>query len=70
MFKGNQAKFIFQQDGARPHTAAITRKTLSDEGVSVLKWPPYSPDLNIIENIWGLVQARMDKKYFATFGAF
>lgn len=33
----------------------------------MLSWPPNSPDLNIIENLWGLVQSRLNKKYFPSF---
>ena len=42
----NRKGVIFHQDNARPHTASLTSKKISDE----LKWellphPPYSPDL-------------------------
>lgn len=39
-------------------------------GIDVLSWPPNSPDLNIIENLWGIVQQRLNKRYFASFTAF
>ena len=32
-----------------------TRRAFNDEGVKMLCWPPKSPDLNPIENIWGIM---------------
>jgi hypothetical protein len=43
--------YIFQHDNAPCHKAIHTLAYLKTEGVEVLdSWPPYSPDLSIIEN--------------------
>jgi hypothetical protein len=42
----------FLQDNAKIHTAIKTRKWLRDNTVRLLEIPPYSPDLNGIENVW------------------
>ncbi|KAK3557198.1 hypothetical protein QTP70_024674 [Hemibagrus guttatus] len=56
------ADFIFQQDLAPAHTAKSTKSWLNDHGVGVLDWPANSPDLNPIENIWGIVKRKMRNK--------
>ncbi len=53
---------IFQQDLAPVHTAKSTKSWLNDHGVGVLDWPANSPDLNPIENLWGIVKRKMRNK--------
>ena len=45
--------WILQHDNAPIHTAKVVKDMLSSKNVPTLPWPPYSPDLNIIENVWG-----------------
>ncbi len=56
------ADFIFQQDLAPAHTAKGTKSWFNDHGVTVLDWPANSPDLNPIENLWGIVKRKMRNK--------
>ncbi len=53
------ADFIFQQDLAPAHTAKGTKSWFNDHGVTVLDWPANLPDLNPIENLWGIVKRKM-----------
>ena len=45
---------VLQQDYAPVHTASIIKNFSLENEWQVLDWPPYSPDLNIIENLWAL----------------
>jgi DDE superfamily endonuclease/Helix-turn-helix domain len=43
---------IFMQDNASSHVAALTRKELEERNIPIYDHPPFSPDLNPIENAW------------------
>jgi DDE superfamily endonuclease len=50
---------IFQQDNAPSHTAHIVRDYIASLGREIMIWPPYSPDLNPIENLWTLLKQKI-----------
>lgn len=53
---------VFQQDGARVHTSRVTLSFLGCKGVHFMEnWPPRSPQLNPIENLWALVQRKVSE---------
>lgn len=51
--------YIFQQDNASIHASRATKEFLSSRNIPVLDWPAISPDLNPIENIWGILSKRV-----------
>lgn len=57
------------QDNDPKHTAGYTKQWFCDQNLQVLDFPPYSPDLNPIENIWGYIKKRLYNKGMTDFEA-
>ena len=53
--------FTFQQDNAAVHTSKYTRKWPADRNMDVMRWQAKSPDLSIIENLWGILSRAVYK---------
>ena len=51
------------QDNAPCHKAKSIKTFLAAEGVDMIEWPPYSPDLNPIENIWAWMKTKLANDY-------
>ena len=53
---------FFQQDNAKIHTAKVVKDHLAKSKVDVLPdWPAYSPDMNPIEKVWGLMKRKLHR---------
>lgn len=61
------AKTIFQHDGAPSHRSKSTEEWLAKKNICVLSdWPPLSPDLNIMENIWSEIKRNLAMRQIKT----
>ena len=57
-----QHQMTFQHGNARPHVARVCKDFLANNNIVPLDWPPYSPDLSPIENLWDELDRRVRRR--------
>ncbi len=55
------SSMLFQHDNAPSHISKYTQNFLENRNLELLPWPPYSPDINIIEKVWALIKDHVYK---------
>ena len=54
--------WILEQDGATPHTARKTMEFFEEKNNQFLQWPPNSPDVSPIGNVWEILKNAVEQK--------
>ena len=53
--------WFFLHDNDKKFKSNLVSEWIHNNGITMLDFPPYSPDLNPIENLWHFIQERVDK---------
>ncbi|CAF4642460.1 unnamed protein product, partial [Didymodactylos carnosus] len=56
-------KFVFQYDNDSKHTSQIVKSWLGSKKIERFVWPPNSPDLNLIDHLWGQIKSKLHRRW-------
>jgi hypothetical protein len=56
--------YLWMHDGAGPHRSLETKFNLFRRRIPNIRFPPYSPDLNLIEHVWNWMKNWIEEHYW------
>jgi transposase len=59
-----EERYIFMYDNAPSHRSFETRLNLLQHRIRLIKFPPYLPDLNLIEHVWNWMKNWIQDHYW------
>jgi len=59
-------QWYLQHDNDKKFTSGLVKDWMHNNGVTALDFPPYSPDLNPIENLWAIVAKAVEERHATT----
>ena len=60
-------QLVWMQDNASCHRSKATYANLDRRGIRYIKFPRYSPDLNLIEHVWNWMKNWIQAHYYAAY---
>jgi hypothetical protein len=67
---GDDGTSILQEDNHPVHRSKAAQTFREEHAIRRMEWPPYSPDLNPIENMWSVLKRNVRRRNCTTISSF